>query len=108
MSIAGNSVRRLHGAPQRNGGVIGGNKLGSRVPAEFVGLARALRSRITSAYVDFDAGMALLLESFGGQNRSPLSRRTLLRRLPAAWRGLPEFGQLRLKIVNQRDGAVAV
>jgi len=105
MSIAGNPVRRLHGAPQR--GVIGGNKLGSHVPHEYVGLARHLRNQISAAYTEFDSGVERLFEPFHGTNRSSLSRGTLLRRFAADWRALPSFGRLRIKI-DQEDGGVAI
>lgn len=78
-----------------------------RVGFEFIGLASALRQQIAQSYATFDAGMARLLEPFEGTNRSPLSRKTLLKRFAADWKALPPFGQLRLKVGTDK-GTLAI
>jgi hypothetical protein len=69
-----------------------------RVPVEFVGRARLLRDRIAEPAIDWAVGSVDLLAPFAGANSSPMSRRTLLSRLPASWRALPDVGRLGLGI----------
>jgi len=67
------------------------------VPAEFVGLARALRRRIDRAQPAREAAEERLLAPFRPRpGFQPMPRHALLKRLAAAWRGLPTPGRLML------------
>ena len=71
---------------------------GSYVSAEHRGKARALRSRLAASSLAWTRGSVDLLEPFASANTGPLSRGTLLARLPKAWKALPRHGCLRLDI----------
>jgi hypothetical protein len=68
----------------------------TRVPAEALGRARRWREALTVPSTQWATGSAMLLIPFGGPNRSPHSRRTLLNQLPRRWHALPDFGRLDL------------
>jgi hypothetical protein len=78
----------------------------NRVPAQNIGQARGFRVRVINSYGEWDSGIERLLAPFRGKNTSPLSRRTLLKQLPAAWRSLAPFGRLRLHVADKTGGPV--
>src|SRR5712691_10811852 len=67
------------------------------VPVEFIGLARALLRKITSAHPAVEAAADDLLAPFRPRpGWTPMPRHAALRSLAARWRALPAFGRLRL------------
>jgi hypothetical protein len=71
------------------------------VPVEFIGLARALPRKITSAHPAVEAAADNLLAPFRPRpGFTPMPRHAALRRLAARWRALPALGRLRCVIAN--------
>jgi hypothetical protein len=68
------------------------------VPAFWHQRALELYQRLAEPSANWATGSAELLAPFVGKNTLALSRGRLLARLPRAWKALPRFGRLSLRI----------
>ncbi len=81
---------------------------GAKVPVEFIGRARALRTAMAAADAEFEAAADRLLTPFRPRpGFSPVPRHAHLDRLARRWRALPTAGRLR-RVVNSDPGDLQI